>query len=379
MSISYQDRAAGRRRSSVVPPDTDASIPDSNPTSNSHSADVFSDTEAADANAASGVGLIDRPAKAPIEIAAEPWNDTYDAPKEQDEAAAWAAEREARYAAGIDWPTVIWITLLHIGALAAPFTFTWTGLIVFIVFQYLTGSVGICLGYHRLLTHKGFQCSGVTRFMLAFIGGLAGEGSAIFWVANHRKHHCHSDHVGDPHSPLDGEDGPIWAHMGWLVPRVDVEGRDEFFKRWAPDLLREPGMAFLDYTFLLWHILLGAAMFATGYFMEGWELGLSLVVWGMFVRLVYVLHVTWFVNSATHMWGYRTYETDDHSTNLWWVGILAFGEGWHNNHHAYPRMAVHGHQWWEFDLTWNVLRVMRFCGLAWDIVDYKQKHKREEE
>ncbi len=127
----------------------------------------------------------------------------------------------------------------------------------------------------------------------------------------------------------------------------------------------------MDWMFLPAHILVGVILFAVGYWFGGVELGTSLVVWGMFVRLVTVLHATWLVNSASHMWGYKNYETTDDSRNNWLVAIVAYGEGWHNNHHAYPRMAKHGHKWWEFDITWQAIRLLRATGLAWDVVDYR--------
>ena len=143
--------------------------------------------------------------------------------------------------------------------------------------------------------------------------------------------------------------------------------------RWAPDLQKDAGLRFLSNTFLLWHFVLGGALFGAGYWLDGTAMGWSFVVWGMFVRLVIVLHSTWFVNSASHMWGYTNYETTDDSRNNWWVALLTWGEGWHNNHHAYPRMAVHGHKWWEIDVTFRTIRLMQGLGLAWDVVDYKKK------
>jgi len=134
----------------------------------------------------------------------------------------------------------------------------------------------------------------------------------------------------------------------------------------------------LDTLFLPLHIGLGVALTTLGYAIGGGEMALSLLVWGMFVRMVFVLHVTWMVNSASHMWGYRNYETTDDSRNNWLVALLAYGEGWHNNHHAYPRMAKHGHRWWEFDLTWQIIRLLRSLGLVWDVVDYRTAAEKRE-
>jgi stearoyl-CoA desaturase (delta-9 desaturase) len=275
--------------------------------------------------------------------------------------------------AGYDWPVIGWIIVVHAGALAAPFFFTWKALGLALFLCWLTGSIGVCLGYHRLLTHGSFQTSRPMRWLLALLGGLSGEGSAITWVANHRKHHMFSDKEGDPHSPRDGR---WWSHMLWLFPDFGHKHLRTIAERFAPDLDRDPVMRFLHKFFLPSHVLLGGLLFAVGYF--GWNAytGWSFVVWGMFVRLIYVLHVTWFVNSATHIWGYRNYETSDDSKNLWWVGILAFGEGWHNNHHAFQRMARSGHKWWEVDVTYWAILALEKTGLIWNVVKEPPKHGR---
>ena len=272
---------------------------------------------------------------------------------------------KTRWSRGIAWPTVIWIVLLHLGALAAPFFFTWKGVLLTLVLGWLTGGVGICMGYHRLLTHGSFTTFRPVRWLIALLGGLAGQGSSLTWVAMHRKHHAFSDTEGDPHSPNDGK---WWSHMLWLMPRIDRSRLEQIYERYAPDLLKDPVIRLLDKTFLLWYFALGAGLFLFGYLFWDFYTACSFVVWGMFVRLVYLLHVTWFVNSATHIWGYRTYETGDNSRNLWWVGLLSYGEGWHNNHHAFQRSARHGHRWWEFDMTYRTIWLMEKMGLAWDVV-----------
>jgi len=270
-----------------------------------------------------------------------------------------------RWARGIDWPIVAWVVMVHAGALAAPFFFTWKALAVSAFLAWLTGSIGVCMGYHRQLTHGSFSTYRPLRLLFAFIGGLSGEGSALMWVANHRKHHMFSDKEGDPHSPRDGK---LWSHMTWFMPALIPGDFEKLTARYAPDLAKDRGMWFLHYMFLPSHLLLSALLFGVGYF--GWDTytGISFVVWGMFVRLLYVLHVTWMVNSASHIWGYRNYETTDDSRNLWWVGLLAFGEGWHNNHHAYQRMARQGHKWWEVDVTYWAICLMEKVGLVWNVV-----------
>ncbi len=277
-----------------------------------------------------------------------------------------AAER--KHTKNLSYWAIGWLAMAHLVVLAAPFTFTWQGLAVMFALHWLTGSLGICLGYHRLLTHTGMKTYGFVRYFFATIGTLAGEGSALDWVADHRKHHAHSDQEGDPHSP---HDGGWWSHILWLAFHTHNGDRKAYLQRWVPDLYRERGMRILDLLFLPLHIATGLALFGAGYYFGGMELGVSLVVYGMFVRLVGVLHATWMVNSASHIWGYKNYETTDDSRNNWLVAIVAYGEGWHNNHHAYPRMAKHGHKWWEFDITWHAIRLLRALGLVWDVVDYR--------
>ena len=275
---------------------------------------------------------------------------------------------ESRWKNGLEWPAVLWIGGLHVGALAAPFCFSWQGLGAFLVLSWITGGLGVCLGFHRLLTHSSFETYRPIRRMFALFGTLAGEGPPIMWVAAHRKHHRFSDQEEDPHSPRHGT---WWSHMLWMMPRKGSKHWADLYRTYAPDLLRDPFLQLLNRTFLWWHLGLGICLFLIGYLAWGPYIGLSMVVYGMFLRLIYVLHVTWAVNSASHIWGYRNYETRDDSRNLWWVGLLAFGEGWHNNHHAYQRLARHGHKWWELDVTYWVVLVMERLGLAWNIARLK--------
>lgn len=274
------------------------------------------------------------------------------------------ASPAARWRHGLDWPTLIWIAVIHVGALTAPLVFTWKGLLLFVVLSWITGGLGVCLGYHRLLTHGSFQTYPLLRRFWATLGLLAGEGPPLTWVAVHRRHHQLSDLPGDPHSPRDGR---WWSHMLWLFPRPRQPQYATMIHRYAADLAKDPYMRFLDATFILWHFALGAALLAVGWW--GWDMrtGLSLLVYGMFLRLLWVLHVTWAVNSASHIWGYRNYQIADNSRNLWWVGLLAWGEGWHNNHHAFPGSARHGHRWWEIDATYMTIHLMEKVGLAWKV------------
>jgi fatty-acid desaturase len=261
-----------------------------------------------------------------------------------------------------------WLALVHAGALLAPWTFTWTALIATLVLHWITGGLGICLGYHRFLTHSGFKTTRPMRYLFGFLGTMAGEGSPLDWVADHRKHHKLSDQPGDPHSPHDGS---WWSHILWLAYHSHEGDRNAYHQRWVPDLANDPGMRVLDKMFLPLHVLSGLAFAGVGYLIGGGAMAASLVVWCVFVRLVFVLHSTWMVNSASHMWGYRNYQTTDDSRNNWFVALVSYGEGWHNNHHAYPRMAKHGHRWWEIDITYATIRLLKAVGLVWDVVDYR--------
>lgn len=282
-------------------------------------------------------------------------------------------EREMRVV-GVAWPTLFWIGLLHLGALLAffPQFFSWWSVGLMFVLHWLTGGVGVCLGYHRYFTHRGFQTIAPVRYFLATVGALSGEGSCLDWVATHRRHHAFSDQEGDPHSP---HDGAWWAHMLWMFSQHDRKDIEESYKRWIPDLIVDKKLQWLDRMFLPSHIAFALLVYAFGWLLGGPMLGASFLVWGIFVRLVGVMHSTWLVNSASHMWGYRNYETTDDSRNNWFVALVSYGEGWHNNHHAYPTMARHGHKPWEIDVTFMTIRLMQACGLIWNVVDHKHKRR----
>jgi stearoyl-CoA desaturase (delta-9 desaturase) len=290
----------------------------------------------------------------------------------ENEAGAQAVSAEpVRYR---NWPTVFWLSLLHAGLLATPWTFSWSAMLLVLVLGWITGGLGVSLGFHRLLTHRSLSVARPVKWALAMLGTLAGQGPVIEWVADHRKHHAFTDRPGDPHSP---HDGPWWSHIFWLAWTVSAADREAHCWRWAPDLMKDPVLRWMDRLYLLWHFLLGGLLFAMGYWFGGSSLGWSFVVWGMFVRLVYVLHATFLVNSASHMWGYRNYATRDESRNLWWVALITYGEGWHNNHHAYPTAACNWHRWWEFDPTYLTIRLMRRLGLAWNVVESRQRGRRD--
>ncbi len=269
--------------------------------------------------------------------------------------------------AGLAWPSLIWIGILHLGALMmfVPSFFSWPALATCLVLHWVTGGLGITLTYHRLLTHRSFETRPKwLEYAMTIIGCSASEGGAIGWVADHRRHHAHSDEEGDVHSPSRGFG---WAHMfWWMTPDVTSVHTVEYYKKWAPDLYKDPVHRFLDKYFLAFPILGAVALFCFG--------GIEFLVWGFFVRSCLVLHSTWLVNSATHVWGYRSHETRDTSTNLWWVAVITYGEGWHNNHHAYPVSSRHGLRWWEFDATYLTIRLMETLGLARNVKLPKLTH-----
>ncbi len=261
---------------------------------------------------------------------------------------------------GIDWWITGWMTIMHVGAIAAFWFISWQAMVAFFVLHYVTACWGITLGYHRLLTHGSMVVSRPVRYFFSICGMLSAEGSPLMWVANHRKHHVLSDQEGDPHSPNEGF---WWSHMLWFQPNHTKEELQQHYKRWAPDLYNDPVQRFFDKYFAIFPLMLGVGLFAIGQWAVG-GLGLSFVLWGLCARMVVCYHCTWFVNSATHIWGYRNYQSTDRSRNLWWVALLSYGEGWHNNHHAHQRLAKHGHRWFEIDVTYMTIWTLEKLGLA---------------
>jgi fatty-acid desaturase len=256
------------------------------------------------------------------------------------------------------WVTFTGLAVVHIGALCAfiPGTFAWSSLAVAIGLYYATGAWGICLGYHRLLTHRSLRLPKAFEYAVAILGVLALQGGPIEWIATHRAHHAHTDKEGDPH---DIHRGVLWSHFEWLYMPNDAMLSPAEQKRLAPDLADDRFYKFLERTYLLWQIALGVVLFLIG----GW----SLVIWGVFVRCAATYHITWLVNSAAHHSGYQSFRTGDESTNNWWVALLAWGEGWHNNHHAFPFSARHGLRWFEIDATWWTIKVLAWLKIARDV------------
>jgi stearoyl-CoA desaturase (delta-9 desaturase) len=250
--------------------------------------------------------------------------------------------------------------LFHLGAIAALFFFTWKALFVAIFLWWLTGSVGIGICYHRLLTHRGYKTPKWVEYCMTVCAVLALEGGPIFWVATHRIHHQFSDKDGDPHSP---NDGTWWAHMGWILMGKSMHHDTTTLARYVPDLAKDKFHVWITKYHYVPIIILAAILFAVG----GWPF----LLWGIFVRTVVGLHATWLVNSATHIWGSRRFKTADNSTNNFVVAILSWGEGWHNNHHAHPVSARHGLRWYEIDFNWYGIWTLKMLGLAKKVVRVK--------
>jgi sn-1 stearoyl-lipid 9-desaturase len=247
------------------------------------------------------------------------------------------------------------LLMLHLGALAAPFTFNWPAFWVFFGLFSVT-VLGVTIGYHRLLTHRSFECPKAFEYFLTILGCLSSQGNPISWVSTHRYHHTKSDQEEDCHSPRHG----FWhSHFLWFIRRSPVREDKNFFPRYAPDLVNDRFYQFLAKYGWTVQWIAGAILLAVG----GW----SFVVWGTFLRTIAMCHVTWAVNSASHRWGYRSFNTTDESRNLWWLALVNFGEGWHNNHHAFQKSAAHGLKWWEVDVTYMLIRFFSLFGLTYNI------------
>ena len=253
----------------------------------------------------------------------------------------------------LNWITIIFLAVFHAGALAAPFFFEWKSLAVMVLLYWITIGWGIGMGYHRLHTHRSYVVPKWIEYLFALCGTLTLEGGPIFWVATHRIHHQNSDHEGDPHSPLDGK---WWSHIGWIIFGESKHNKTDELARYTPDLAKDPFYRWLN----TWHFLPVAVSSILIWVFGGW----SMFLWAVCMRIVLGLHATWLVNSATHLWGPRRFDIRDDSRNTWWVAILTFGEGWHNNHHAHPNSARHGLAWYEVDMTWMQIRFLQMIGVA---------------
>jgi len=268
--------------------------------------------------------------------------------------------KESAHDSGINWVTAIFMLLFHMGAVASLFFFIWEPFLLAIFLYWVGGSLGIGIGYHRLLTHRGYKTPKWVEYFLTTCAVLALEGGPIFWVATHRIHHQYSDNEGDPHSPRDGK---WWAHVGWILVGKSMHHDTKTLSRYVPDLAKDKFHVWITKYHYVPMIVLGLALLAIG--------GIPYLLWGVCFRTVLGLHATWLVNSATHIWGSRRFQTRDDSTNSWWVALFSFGEGWHNNHHAHPVSSRHGLTWYEIDLNWYGIWLLSKLGLARDVYRYK--------
>ncbi len=256
----------------------------------------------------------------------------------------------------LNWFTTSIMVVFHLGAIAALFMFSWKALFIALVVYWVAGSLGIGMGYHRLLTHRGYKCPKWLEYFLTVCATLSLEGGPVFWVATHRVHHQLTDKPGDPHSPRDGG---FWAHMGWIITGKTFHNKSTDLLAYVPDLRKDKFHLWISEYHWVPITTLGVLLLVLG----GW----SVMMWAIFLRTVVLLHSTWFVNSGTHMWGSTRFATDDDSRNLWWVAYLTFGEGWHNNHHAHPQSARHGLAWYEVDMNWYGIKTLQWLGLIWDV------------
>jgi fatty-acid desaturase len=253
----------------------------------------------------------------------------------------------------LNWGTTIAMVILHVGAIAGLFMWNWHIVAATVFLYWMTTGLGISMGYHRLHTHRSYKIPLGLEYFFAVCGALTLEGGPISWVATHRLHHQNSDLPGDPHSPRDGA---WWSHAGWLLTGETNHNNTRLMSKYAPDLAKHRFYVWLNNYHWVPSVVLAILLFAIG--------GLPLVLWGICFRVTFGLHATWLVNSATHMWGKRRFETRDDSRNNWWVALITFGEGWHNNHHAHPTSARHGLAWYEFDPSWILLKFLKLAGIA---------------
>ncbi len=266
---------------------------------------------------------------------------------------------EGKQQLALSWINVAFFGTIHALAMLAPWFFSWSALGVMIFLHWLFGSIGICLGYHRLLTHRSLQIAPKwLEYAIATLGALAIQGGPIFWVAGHRLHHAHTEDVDK--DPYSAKRGFWWSHMGWLLYSRPEFFEYESYKKYAPDLDRDPFYRWLNRNYLLLQIPVGILLYALG----GW----SFVIYGVFLRAVLLWHSTWLINSASHIRGYRNFQVEDNSRNLWWAALLTYGEGWHNNHHAHPNVAPAGRHWWEIDMTMWAIKTLQALGLAKKVI-----------
>lgn len=253
----------------------------------------------------------------------------------------------------INWPMTLFIISLHVGAVAAFFNFSWAALGVAYLLAWIGGGLGIGVGYHRMLSHRAFEAPKLVEYFLTICGAIALQGGPIAWAAKHRMHHGHTETADDPHSPRHGL---WWSHFGWIMQGKSDNREVESLLRQVPDLAKDRFHLWIS----RWNFVPQLFVIAILYLIGGWQF----VLWGFFARVVYTWHVAFLVNSVGHVWGSRRFDTPDDSTNNWWLALLNGGEGWGNNHHAYPMSARHAMAWYEFDGDYYLIWILRKLGLV---------------
>lgn len=263
----------------------------------------------------------------------------------------------------LNWTTITGVTIFHILAIAALFTFSWANLVAALIMWWIAGSLGIGVGYHRLLTHRGFKVPKWVEYVLSVMGTFALQSGPLSWVTTHRIHHAFTETDKDPHSPRNGT---YWSHIGWIFRGTAQNQSQATMQRYCPDFANDRFHQILNKHYWVPTAIVGGILFAIG--------GVPMMLWGIFLRTVFGWHSTWLVNSATHLWGTRRFDIRDDSRNNGLIAALTFGEGWHNNHHAYPRSAKHGLAWYEFDVNWAQIRILQKLGLASNVYAYSEEN-----
>ncbi|WIO74833.1 acyl-CoA desaturase [Porticoccaceae bacterium LTM1] len=276
----------------------------------------------------------------------------------------------------IDWLRIVPFILMHL----ACFSVIWVGwspvAVVVALFLYGIRMFAITAFYHRYFSHKSFQTSRAVQFIFAVIGAASVQRGPLWWAAHHRNHHANSDEPNDAHSPV--QDSFWWSHMGWFLSRKHFETRWQYVKDWS----RYPELVFLDRFDLLVPAVLAVSMYILGALLQTLApaletSGLQMLVWGFFISTVVLYHATFTINSLAHRFGKKRYPTSDDSRNNFWLALLTFGEGWHNNHHFYPRSVRQGHRWWELDFTYAILKLMAAFGLVWRMTPVPERIRRQ--
>ncbi len=264
--------------------------------------------------------------------------------------------------ARINWRDLGIIVSFHLLLIPAFFYFSWQNLAIMLIGNWVVGSLGVGLGYHRLLTHKSFKSPKWLEYILTIFASMSLQNEAYKWVATHRIHHAFTETDKDPHSTRPGF---WWAQIGWIFKGTAQDHDEATLKKYVPDLLKDKGQVLIARFFYV-PIIVSAIIF---FLIGGW----GMVLWGVIVRTIFGWHTTWFVNSLAHLYGKRRFETTDDSTNNWFVAILTFGEGWHNNHHAFPTSARHGLAWYEFDMNWITINIFKKLGWAKQIRVFEEE------